>query len=246
MSLINEEYYRYNKSYWFLLPLLSEDKMGSKNFLCGTNLINTYISCDDLTSKLERPFVLHYRYENSKAFSDFEEYVTKDLNGNKFIDIVDINTKEILVIYDITNTQIYTDNLITQPDSSCVTDYDKFIKGKYSKISGKHMYKTLQFHHNLVYKPTDMLYMLFRKDDILWHERRKTLGCMNKGKCTCKVSTEFKKSKGTEILYPKQEQYYTKCKNYKEWRMPEEVELDDKPDLTKENYGLKRTTEIFR
>ena len=134
-----------------------------------------------------------------------------------------------------------TSKNITEYDRSCITDYDNFIKGKYSKLSGSHKYKTLKFHYDLKYKPTDMLYMLFRKDDILWHERRKVLGCHNKIKCKCIIDTEFKTSGKVEILYPKQEQNYVKCKNYEPWKMPAEVELDDKPDLIKENYGLERS-----
>ena len=241
MSLINKEYYQYNKSFWFLTPLIVETGITKKDFLIDTHLINTYITCDSFKDKLKRPLILHYKYENSKLFKEFEEYVQLDLNSNKFIDIIDINTKEVLVVYDIINDEPYSDNLVTEYDRSCVTDYDNFIKGKYSKLSGSHKYKTLKFHYDLKYKPTDMLYMLFRKDDILWHERRKVLGCHNKIKCKCIIDTEFKTSGKVEILYPKQEQNYVKCKNYEPWKMPAEVELDDKPDLTKENYGLERS-----
>ena len=217
----NEEYTKYNRSAWYLLPLLVEDKKTHKDFLFRRNLFNTYIKGLDYDLVLTRPLYLHYKWENSPEFKYLEDYLTLDLNGNKYIDTIERSEHEVVIVYDITNPK-------------CTSEYDKVLAGEYSKLSVDYMLKIIEFFFDGLYVPDSFIHLLFRKDPILWHTRRRELGCM-KDNCSCSVKISISKnSEGNDVMKATKDQPYEKCKWWEKWEMPKDVELESKLEPEKE------------
>lgn len=235
-----KEYESYNKSLFFLLPLLAEDKKGHKDFLFKDAIFNTYLRGFKY-DHLKRPLYIHYKFSDTKEFKDLEEYLTMDLNNNTFIDSLDISEKEIIVCYDITNTTPYPDNSKLESNDSWVTDYDLVMQGNYYKLSTRHKLKVLEFFYDRQCSYDNFLKLLFGRSQILWEMRRKNLGCRWGDGCKCNVQTkliEITTDSGEKRTVPRamEKQSYLKCKDYEHWNMPHNVELESAPDINKETY----------
>lgn len=246
MGFINtkefKEYSSYNRSLFFLLPLLSSEKETHKTYLWKPNIFNTYLRYSGY-EHLERPLFIHYMFEDTEEFKLLEEYYKTGLNGNTFVDIVDVDEKSIIVVYNITNEVPYPDNSLKEPHDSCVTDYDCILAGKYSKISTRHKLRILNFFYDKGCGYDNFLRLLFGRSEILWEMRKKNLGCRLGDECSCQITTilvETTDGNNKKVMIPKlgQKQPYQKCSKFSEWKMPKgDVELESKIELIAETYG---------
>lgn len=217
----NDDYTKYNRSTWYLLPLLLEDKKTYRDFLFQSNLFNTYIRGLEYDLTLSRPLYIHYKWQDTAEFKYLEEYLTLDLNNNQYIDTIERGIHEVIIVYNIT-------------DEKCVIEYDKVLEGNYSKLSVDYMLKILEFFFDGLYIVDSFIHLLFKKDPILWHTRRRELGCM-KDKCNCSVKiTASKNSDGNDVVSATKDQPYEKCKFWEKWEMPKGVELESKLEMDKE------------
>lgn len=247
MSFINtkefKEYTSYNKSLFFLLPLLSSEKETHKTYLWKPNIFNTYLRYPGY-EHLERPLFIHYMYEDTEEFKLLEDYFETNLNDNTFVDRIDVDEKSIIIVYNITNETPYPDNSTKEPHDSCVTDYDIILEGKYSKISTRHKLRILNFFYDKGCGYDNFLRLLFGRNEILWEMRKKNLGCMKGDDCVCQINTllvETTGEDGKKIMVPKlgTKQNYLKCSKFKEWQMPKgQIELESKINIEEEEtYG---------
>ena len=238
-----EIYKQHNKSLWFMLPLLQEDKRNHRDFLFQSNLLNTYLKGFKYDNTLERPLYLHYFYSEEKDFKSLEEYLTMDLGGNSYIDTIDVSEKEIIAVYSITNDVPYPDNSPREPHDSCVTDYDCILEGKYSKISTKHKLRILNFFYEKGCGYDNFLRLLFGRNEILWEMRKKNLGCMKGDDCVCQINTSLVENidgAGKKVMVPilGTKQSYLKCASFQEWQMPKgNIELESRINIEEETYG---------
>lgn len=243
------EYKKYNKSLWYLLPLLSEDitpyKIKNHNdFLWKECLMNTYLrGIPEYDNTLERPLYLHYRYSNTDEFRNLEDYLTMDLGGNKYITTLDPSENDIIIVYNINNSSAYSDNSEREKTANCVEDYDKIISGKYYRLSTRHKLRILNFFYDKGHPYDGFLRLLLGRNSVLWEMRRKEIGCLKGNECVCSVKTkliEFQDENGEKRMKPEADskQDYLKCKNYSNWTMPQDVELESPPNLKEETYGF--------
>lgn len=124
----------------FILPLIAE-----KDWMLN-NLINSYsfLEFDDLFEKDQlHSIYLYYRYDGTKKFYDFEEFILKDSNFNQMINIDDFN---ILISMNI--------------PEKFIEDYYYILDSKYSMISNEAKLRIINFFdlnensimYNVLYK----------------------------------------------------------------------------------------------
>lgn len=232
-----EKYNDYNLSFWYLLPLLSESNETEINFLIHTHLIDVYIATDDFNE--ERGLVLRYKWEDSELFKNLEERLTQDLNGNTYIKTTDISSNEVLFCYNITNATPYQDNPKLEK-GSCIVDYDTIMRGEYSKMSTIYKLRIIQFFGFTNKEAnSNFIILLMRRDKSLWHTRAKNLGC-NKEVCKCTINVEEKLVGNILALITPDNQSYLHCSYWCKWKMPEDVELEEKINRDKETFKLEQ------
>lgn len=210
-----KEYHEFNKSTWFLLPLIAENnkKIDRTTYLIDDFLENTYIYPTNNGDNM-----LYVKYKNTPEVTEIEPY----LSCEYLVDIIYSNTHTVYV-YSITN----------YPD---VEDYYCFKEGKYSQISTNHKLKICRFWD---LSNDHFITRLFRKDEILWHSINKSLGCMA-SECKCKVTTERVLVDNRKKLLASDNQTYLSCKKFEAFKMPHQklIELEDLPNDKKETIEL--------
>lgn len=223
-----KEYKDFNKSLWFLFPIIVDEVLldnkkenARVKYLIDTHLINTYI----YPSQEER--LLYVKYQNSPEVVDIEPYLTCDY-------LVDIkyNITSTVYIYNIKGTNpIDLDNMLV---------HDLFVDGKYSEISLDHKWKMYRFFR---LQPYDFLTKIIKRDDRLWHEIYRNLGCgkeASKNKCTCRISTHVEKINGVDEIMISANQTYMNCEHFESFKMPNRmsIELEEKINEDEETIIL--------
>lgn len=131
------------KTKQFILPCLEYDR---EYFLYDTLLENAYIKISNLNldiSNVECPLILLYRYSESELFKAFEYRIIKH---PYYRYRVDINNYEVLYIFDIVSYK---------------EDVNKFIEGKYSRLSDKLKNSIMKFHE---YNYGGIMHQILNKD----------------------------------------------------------------------------------
>lgn len=134
------------KTKQFILPCLNFDR---DYFLYDTFLQNAYVKIfnkPDKVSGITTTLVLLYRYSESELFKSFEVRIAKHPNYRYKLDP---NEYEVLYIFDIPEYK---------------EDVDKFIKGRYSKISANLKERILRFHN---YSKEGVMWKILNKDSKL-------------------------------------------------------------------------------
>jgi hypothetical protein len=209
-----KDYHEFNKSTWFLFCLISENnkKITRETYLIDDYLENTYIYPTEEKNRL------YIKYKNSPEVNDIEDYLTCDYLKD--------------IIYSSTHT-VYVYEISNDLD---VYNYECFIRGRYSEMTVEYKLKICLFWQ---ISNDHQIAKIFRKDDILWHNINKSLGCMAK-ECSCKIVTEQvlidnrKKTQACNI------QDYLGCSKFEKFTMPNQklIELEDHHNINSETIEL--------
>lgn len=233
-----KHYSDFNKSTWFLFPLITEESSKCTRFtyLIDKYLLNTYI--DPVDKKL---FIV---YKNVPEVVDIETLLT-----TPYLKDVKHYVTHTVYIYqllppeepEIVNEETYIKykNELSKYKED-IDIFNLFIDGKYSRFNDEYKLKVAKFFSLGV---NEYICRIFRKDEKLYHSVYKHLGCFAKT-CTCKVNTYMQdkviegKSVKREVCAERQD--YSSCYYFKRFEMPsrweEDFELEEKPDLNKETY----------
>jgi len=153
--VINSIYRKYfQKSKVFLYPLL-----GIKR---GTSVVpeDTYVAWDDRYAPEDMKLICVYQHRTDKEYTDFEQKVL--LKHNRLFDYIRADKDKSIFVFDFSDKK---------------DDWNKFLEGKYSKLSSESKEKVLNFFErysgNYIY-----IYSYLTPD--AWFERYAELLGVNK------------------------------------------------------------------
>lgn len=138
-----------NKSFTYILPMLSTEIN-----INNSNLKNTFIG-DKSKKEYDNHIFLLYKFSGSKEFLEYEDYLR---NTHLFVDAYDPDDNHVMFVFDV--------------PAFYQTDYDLFVKGKYSEMN--YDYKVIIFaFHNIMDHEHRVAKVLFKHPDLReeWEER---------------------------------------------------------------------------
>ena len=142
---------KYNRSYTYLSPMLSDEALGIKYMLR-----NAFIADEDYPEFNYHIFLL-YQFSGDITFSRFEKEVEY---GKHFVKSYDVDKYQVMKVFSV-------------PDKY-KKEYDLFMDSKYSKFSESYKNKILEFH-NLPKEDVVQNEVLVTESyiaDVLWKRER--------------------------------------------------------------------------
>jgi len=131
-----------NKSYTYALPMLSTEIEIHKN-----NLMSVFIGDEDKKEYDNHIFLL-YKFSAEKEFLEYEDYLK---NTHLFVTSYDPDKTHVMFVFDV--------------PAFYQTDYDLYIKGKYSEFN--YDYKVIIFaFHNIMDFKHKVAQVLFKHEDL--------------------------------------------------------------------------------
>lgn len=209
-----------NKLSFLLLPMLG----GNWNDygFSGNSFINCYYKFKGKEEEFDNCIFLLYKYpdlkeddgEELEKILKLEENLKKDLNGNKFLQCLDVNEEHIVLIYKINERYL--------------TEYNTLLQSKYSYLSPKYKEEIIKFH-NPINIPG--ITKVLNRDKEMLANIHKDLGCKkSKADCNCKASNYMicNHFVNFEFDFDKQEVW---------------GQLDDKEVLSKDKFKIKENVQ---